>query len=130
MMEFYPDTLAGWVGLFIQVSTITAALAAFGWRVIRAPLLTSINGLGERVHRVEMSDEGQGTRLHALERFSETSQRDRTDLRDHINRVEGQLSRLISHIESERGHKGRADSEIRERLVRIETKVDDMRKHQ
>jgi hypothetical protein len=129
-MEFWPTTLAQWVGLVVQVTTITAALAALGWRLIRAPLLDSINGLGERVKRIEVADEGHGARLHAMERHRELDARDRSDLRSHVDRVEGQLSRLISHIESERGHKGRADSEIRERLVRIETKVDDMRKHQ
>lgn len=119
-----PRTLAEWVSLAVQLSVVALAVAGFLWRVIKAPIVDMVNGLGKRVTEIEERKMQHATMLDRHDRAIERLESAVVDGKERISRIEIGIERLVSAMERNRDAHSEEDSEIRERLVRIETKVD------
>lgn len=122
--SFFPATMEGWVRLLLVLGGFGLSMAGFAWRFMRLPLLTQINGLGDRVKLVELSAAARDPEIRKLDRAGESARHDLMALHDRVGRIEGATERLISAMERNRDAHMEEEGEIRERLVRIETKVD------
>ena len=127
-MTFFPNTLAEWLALLVQVSVVIAAVAGFAWQTIRAPLVNQINGLGHRVQTVETGCTQHQANIEGLQRAKERAEFDRMAIHERMGKVEGMFTRMIEQQEKARDERHSDEQEVRERLARIEIKVDDLRR--
>ncbi|MDQ3273622.1 MAG: hypothetical protein M3Q39_00970 [Actinomycetota bacterium] len=119
-----PTSLSGWVSLAVQLGVVVLAVAGLLWRAIKKPLEDEINGLGRRVKIVEDKAMQHGTLIDKNDRSIERLGGAVVDGQKSVAKIEGVVERLVTAIERNRDAHAEEDSEIRERLVRIETKVD------
>jgi chromosome segregation ATPase len=119
-----PTSLSEWVSLAVQLSVVTLAVAAFLWRVIKQPIVDMVNGLGKRVKEIEERKSQHAASLDKHDRSIERLEGAVVDNKERLGRIEGSVERLVTAMERNRDANMEEDSEIRERLVRIETKVD------
>lgn len=130
-----PTTLSEWVSLVVQLVVVVGAVFGLLWRFLKQPIEQQINGLGARMEhkhadleeRIKESESGcthHGTLIDKHDRAVERLENAVALDRERIGRIEGALERLVTATEFNRTAHMEADSEIRERLVRIETKVD------
>jgi len=116
--DFWPQTLVGWFTVAGMLSTAVAGVIAFARTIDR------LNGFGERLNNhVESSKVLQG-RLDAIERGMVLSQADRSNLHESLGRVSTEMQTLMKVAQRTEVTRASDLGEIRERLVRIETKVD------
>jgi hypothetical protein len=115
---FWPSSLIGWFTVFGMLATAVGAVVAF------ARTLDKINGFGERLNdHINGCDRLEG-RVDAAERAMALSQVDRTNLHESLARLTSEMQTLLRVAQSAQIERMEDLGEIRERLVRIETKVD------
>lgn len=119
-----PTSLAEWVSLVVQLGVVALAVAGVLWRVIKTPIVDMVNGLGKRVSDIEERKTQHATTLDRHDRSIERLEGAVVDGKERIGRIEAGIERLVIAIERNRDAHAEEESEIRERLVRIETKVD------
>jgi hypothetical protein len=124
--------------LSLSVLAMTVALLAMDERNRRKfATLKDLDGLGERLKLAELMAARGAERHEKTEREIDKLISEATSLARETSRLQGQIDRLISHAESERGHHERNDrenrvreekekQEMRDRLARIEAKVDNL----
>lgn len=126
-MQFgMPTTFADWVALALRMMVVAVTVAGFLWKVIKAPLETQVNGLGGRVKILEDGRTHDTALVDKHDRSIERIENAMIEGQGRVARIEGSVERLIVAIERNRDANIEEDSEIRERLVRIETKLDAM----
>lgn len=134
-MGTLPTSLSEWVTLLVQLFLVAAAVAGFLWRVVKQPIDAkiaamgvdtehTINGLGGRVKVIEEGCTHHSTLIDKHDRAIERIEGEAVRDKERLFRLEGAIERLVTAIERNRDAHIEEDSEIRERLVRIETKVD------
>lgn len=116
--------LPAWLALALEFLAILVAVGALLWRTIKQPLEDQTNGLGKRVTAVELVNKAHEARLAELDRALYDSRRDRTEMHEHIGRIEANLDRVVAAMEKNRNSQVEEDGSIRDRLTKIETKVD------
>lgn len=124
MQNALPGTVDEWLTLLIHLGTVAVAVGGFLWYVLKTPLVAQIDGLGGRVKECEDRNVVHETRLAEHSQTLRDAAHDRKELHDRVGRTEGSLVRLVTALERNRDAHMEADGEIRERLVRIETKLD------
>lgn len=139
---FFPNTLEGWLKIVLVYGVSTAATLAAVWRMMKKPLEININGLGDRVGRLELSRESIETGQRKMQDDIRVAEQDRKHMREQLgetkalaNHASEQLTEIkldiISHITASREaitedvHKVRDEvTAVRERVVRVETTLD------
>lgn len=115
---FWPSSAVAWLTLI----GLLAGGAAGVWKITK--VMHDINGLGERMNDHDertASLEGRQTKMEQDAKFSEL---DRQGMRESIGRLSTEVSTLAQLVRASQGEDREAQSEIRERLVRIETLVE------
>lgn len=139
---FFPNTLEGWLKIVLVYGVSTAATLAAVWRMMKKPLEININGLGERVGRLELARESIETGQRKMQDDIRVAEGDRKVMREQLGETKAlaqhtseQLTEIkmdiISHITESRVaitsdvQKVRDEvSAVRERVVRVETTLD------
>lgn len=146
MQADLPTSVSEWVNLAWQLVLIIAAVSAFLWRILRAPLVQlmkeadatnaqaiheldlkmeqTTNGVGQRVKVLEEGCMQHGTLIDKHDRAVERLENAVALSQERTARMEAKIDNLVTAIERNRDAHLEEDGEIRERLVRIETKVD------
>lgn len=119
-VSFWPVSLGEWLTIAgVIVATVIAV-----WRFVRQPIMDKVNGFGDRLNEHVGDSKKLDGRLGAVERTLSLSEADRSNLHESIGRLTTEMQTLMKL--TQRAEVSRAEDlgEIRERLVRIETKVD------
>ena len=111
-----PDTLNEWVNLLVQISVVAIAVGGFVWKTIREPIQKDLNGLGERVSVTEKEIIVLDTRIDQGNRDMDKSQFDRAAIHERMGKLELMFEKSMAEWRDNR-----------ERLVRIETLLEDKR---
>ena len=127
-MTVFPSTLSEWLEFLVHLGIVLGAAGGFAWAVIRAPLVNQINGLGERVNDVEVGSTKHEANIQSLQRAKERSEFDRSALHERFGKLEGLFSRMVEAQDKAREDRHKNEQDMRDRLARIETKVDDLRR--
>lgn len=116
-MDFFPQTLSGWVGLFLQLFAVVAAVTAWVLKFVRQPLVEQINGLGRRVRVLEGTDSVHTGKLEEQGRRMDIKEIQEASLVERVTRLEQKHEQL-----QETMSKGLGD--VRERLASIQSTLD------
>ena len=129
--HFWPSSVEGWVGLVLALIGITSVLLGAIKLGIKDPLQKDVNGLGDRLKDVEVDVTKNKTDIESLKDRSgrmegdqRDSSRDRLDLHEDVARLAGTVESLSRMVHDNEIATLEQRTEILERLVRIETKVD------
>jgi hypothetical protein len=120
--EFWPTSLIGWLTL----GGLLAGIVATGWGF--GKFLHDLNGFGKRLNECEKAGEAFGARMTKIEQDAGFAALDRTNMREAISRLSTEVQTLAQLLRSSHDQRVEEQGEIRERLVRIETKLDDNRR--
>ena len=112
-----PDTLNEWVNLLVQISVVAIAVGGFVWKTIREPIQKDLNGRGTRVTANEMQLVALDTRIDQGARDMDKSQFDRAAIHERMGKLELMFEKSMLEWRDNR-----------ERLVRIETLLDDKKR--
>jgi tetrahydromethanopterin S-methyltransferase subunit G len=116
--QFWPTSLVGWITVMGMFGTMGSVLWAF------AQTMARLNGLGERLNEVVKELSNLDGRVGVAERSLILNQADRTNLHEAIARISVEMQTLTKVAQAAQVERMEDLGEIRERLVRIETKVD------
>lgn len=123
IMQIDVGQIDSWLGLIIRVAVTVLAVLAFVWRVIRAPIMEQINGLGTRVNASTESCATLGAKVGSLERQHELMSFQQQANSERMGKLEGKLDKVDDNISKFRDHSGSEESEIKERLAGIESRM-------
>lgn len=118
---FWPTTLTDWL---IVAGVLVGVITAI-WKL--AKLLDEINAVGERVNEELAERKKLEGRQDATEGAQKMFQVGISNLHETVGRLQSELHMLVSLTRDGALDRANELGEIRERLVRIETKVDDHR---
>lgn len=119
---FWPTTATGWIAVAVFAASVLAGI----WRF--AKVANELNGFGLRLNKHDARAEAIEARMANAEQDAKFAALDRTNLHESITRLAVQMQTLVSVTQSSAVQRVEELSEIRERLVRIETKVDENRR--
>jgi len=115
---FWPQSLLGWLTVLGLIGGGLATVMGFVRNLER------LNGLGDRLNALTQEVLRLETRTDGHERAMALSQADRTNLHESVARIATQMQTLMKVAQDAQLARVEDLGEIRERLVRIETKVD------
>jgi hypothetical protein len=139
---FFPNTLEGWLKIILVYGVSTAATLAAVWRMMKKPLEININGLGDRVGKIEILQAGTETELRKINDTERDAAIQRNYLREQLGETKALAARtseevtdikvdIIGHVTQSRDAvladvaKVRDEvTSVRERVVRVETTID------
>lgn len=135
---FFPQTLDGWLKILLIYSVAAAGILVAVWRFLTHPIRDRIAAEAEAR---QAGDEGIGARMadiaqvvhvnagkhDLIDRFMERSDADQKNMHEHMGRIDAQLSQLAEVVRKAELARVRELGEVREGLVRIETKIDVIR---
>ena len=123
-----------WLWLIIEVGTIVAVVIAFVWRAVKMPLefrmqnneskiTDGLKSQGERLGKVELQAQSNETRTQELSGRMQQQAFEIAAVNKEVGRLEGILDRIDTNIGRLTEARHEEDSEIKERLARIETSM-------
>lgn len=123
-----------WLWLIFEVAAITAAVVAFVWRAVKLPLeyrmadnerkiTDGLKQQGERIGDLELSCQANSTRADEISRVQQQQAFEIASANKEIGRLEGILDRIDNNINQMANARHEEDTDIRERLARIETSI-------
>lgn len=122
MQGLFPTDLDGWFSLFLKAAGVLSSLWALAVVSIRRPLISKLNGLGDRVKKVEVCEGTLEGRVTSLERVDERHNFQVTLMAERQGKLEGRQDKLEDAAT-------KALSEIREQLGRIDERTKLMVSH-
>lgn len=117
MQPFFPETLSGWVALFLELFAVVVAVTAWVLRFVRQPLLEQINGLGRRVKNLETNDSIHIGKLEEQGRRMDIKEVHEHSLTDRVGKLEVKHEQLQETV-------SRGLGDVRERLASIQSTLD------
>lgn len=121
-------TIAGWVALFLGGASCVAVIYGY------AKAIVHLNGLGERLKSVEVTQEAHGARVFTLERQMDRSQDDRAGLHREVGEArrvaeesheaaDAMKTDIVGAINTMRVTMANEMGALRERVASLETVV-------
>lgn len=118
--SFLPTTLSEWLGVFVLISGAIGAVWLFAWR----PIMDKIALQAVQISGHEKEITASEARIEATERAHQLLHLDVGNLRESVTRMSVEMQTLINLTRDGAVSRAEELGEIRERLVRIETKVE------
>lgn len=130
--SFWPTSLNDLLGVLAVLFAFIGGAAATVLRYVRRPLSIRIDdhdklfgALNEALDNIRNAARAIELRMTAQEQEMRMANVDRINLHESVSRISSEMQTLLKIAQSTQIERVEDLSEIRERLVRIETKVDD-----
>lgn len=113
-----------WIAFGFQFFTVLATVIGIVWRAIKIPIDDKFKNQGERIGEIEALATTNSTKLEDATRRDLTHDFNISQMQRDIGRLETTLDRIDKHIRIANRSRQVDSTDIKERLVAIETRMD------